>query len=178
MLDLVSWALRLLNSSASALKGSLLSLTVVLCWSFDIPAFEKQYMIFSLATLFQARTSIFMASKTLNDGISLFSRAVTMHVTDTTLYFDLNDQITSWSIGCVWEVVFGGRNTISIAFRSLTSGCAGQLSTISAVFLLSHWNLQSSLQTHSSKRSEFIQAFFGGTISTGLVLDYSGTGRI
>ena len=90
-------------------------------------------MIVSLVTLSQARTSIFMASGTLNDGISLFSRAVIMRLTDKTLYFDFSDQITPWSIGCVWEVGFDGRNTNSITFRSLTPGCAGKLSTISAI---------------------------------------------
>ena len=95
-------------------------------------------MIVSLVTLSQARTGIFMASRTPSDSISLlFSRVVIMRLNDKTFYSNFSDQITPSSIGCVWEDVSGGRNTNSVAFRSLTSGCAGQLSTISAIFLVS-----------------------------------------
>ena len=100
--------------------------------------FWEVLMIVSLVTLSQARRNIFMASKMLHDDISLlFSRAVIMHLTHKTVCFDFSDQITPWFSGCVWDVVFGGRNTSCIALRSLTSRCAGQLSIISAIFLFS-----------------------------------------
>ena len=52
-------ARKLSISSVSALKGSSSSLIAATCWSFDIPAFEKQLMIVSSVTLFQAKTNIF-----------------------------------------------------------------------------------------------------------------------
>ena len=56
-----------------------------------------------LVTLSQARTSIYMTSRILNDGNSLlFSRAVTMRLTDKTLYLNFSDQISPWSIDCAW----------------------------------------------------------------------------
>ena len=68
--------------------------------------------------------------------------------------------MTPWSIGCVLHVVFGGKNTKLIAFRLGISGCAGQLSTISATFLPSPSNLLSCSRTHSSKSALSIQLFF------------------
>ena len=88
-------ACRLSISSVRALKGSSSSLIAATCWSFDIPVFQKQLMIVSSVTLSQAKRSIFMESRTLNDGISSsFSRAVIIRLTDKILYFDFNDQIT------------------------------------------------------------------------------------
>ena len=53
-----------------------------------LPGFEMQLMIVSLVTLHE----IFMKSRMLNDGICLlFSRAVIMHLTDKTLYFNFSD---------------------------------------------------------------------------------------
>ena len=54
-------AYKLSISSASILKRSSSSLITATCWSFDIPAFEKQLMIVSSVALSQAKTSIFMA---------------------------------------------------------------------------------------------------------------------
>ena len=88
-------ARKLSISSVSALKGSSSSLIAATCWSFHIPAFQKQLMILSSVTLSQAKTSIFMASGTLNDGIpSSFSRAVIIRLTDKILYFNFSDKIT------------------------------------------------------------------------------------
>ena len=41
------WALKLLISYVSALQGSSSSVTTALCWSFDMLAFEKQFMTVS-----------------------------------------------------------------------------------------------------------------------------------
>ena len=41
------WALKLLISYVSALQGSSSSVTAALCWSFDMLAFEKQFMTVS-----------------------------------------------------------------------------------------------------------------------------------
>ena len=134
------------------------------CWSFDILAFEKQLMIVSLVTFSKTRTSIFVASRTLNDWISLlFSRAVIIHLTDKTLCFEFSNQITPWSIAYVWKVLVGGRNTNSMAINdlALTSGCAGQMSRISDIFLF----LRPCLRNNSSRR------VFLCTISKGLVLE-------
>ena len=44
-------------------------------------------------------------------------------------YVDLNDCITHRSIGCVTEVVFGGKRMGSMDVDPDTCGCAEQLST-------------------------------------------------
>lgn len=44
------------------------------------------------------------------------------------LYQLLTACITSWSVGCSIELVFGGIKISSIFFKFLTCGCAGQLS--------------------------------------------------
>ena len=67
--------------------------------------------------------------------------------------------ITTWSIGCVQEVVFGSKNCNLIAFSPETSGCAGQLSTIITIFLPCISNLRSSSRNHSSKSVPSIHAF-------------------
>ena len=68
--------------------------------------------------------------------------------------------MTPWSIGWVFHVVFGGKNTKFMALRSATSGWAGQLSTTRATFLPSHSNFRSCSLTHSSKSLLSIQLLF------------------
>lgn len=52
-------------------------------------------------------------------------------------YFALRDLITPWSMGCVFDVVFGGRNASLAAFKPLIFGCTGQVSTMRATLQLS-----------------------------------------
>ena len=68
--------------------------------------------------------------------------------------------MTPWSIGWRMDVVFGGKNTIWTLVKFEIDGWAGQLSMIRAIFRSSARNLRSSLRTHSSKISLFIQLFF------------------
>ena len=68
--------------------------------------------------------------------------------------------ITPWSMGCVQEIVFGGKNCKLMAFNPVTSGCAGQLSTTSTIFLPCDSNLRSSSRNHSSKSTPSILDFF------------------
>ena len=68
--------------------------------------------------------------------------------------------VTPWPIGCVQEVVFGCKNCKLIAFSPVTSGRAGQLSTIITTFLSCISNLRSSSCNHSSKGVPSIHAFF------------------
>ena len=68
--------------------------------------------------------------------------------------------ITPWSIGCVQDVVFGGKNCNLIAFSPETSECVWQLSTIITNFLPCISNLRSSSRNHSSKSVPSIYAFF------------------
>ena len=62
-------------------------------------------------------------------------------------------------MGCISQVLLGGRKIKFIAFRFWICGCAGQLSTISAIFLSSSSNFMSSSRTHSSKIILSIQLF-------------------
>ena len=111
-------------------------------------------------TLSHAATSISKATRMLMFGIGLlFSIAVMYICTAFDLKWALRALITPWSMGCVFDVVLGGRNTKLIAFRSFTRGWAGQLSTISTTFLPSLSNLLSSSLIHSSKRTPSIQLF-------------------
>ena len=63
-------------------------------------------------------------------------------------------------MGCVQEVVFGGKNCKLMAFSPETSGCAGQLSTTRTIFLPCISNLRSSSRNHSSNSVPSIHAFF------------------
>ena len=62
-------------------------------------------------------------------------------------------------MGCVTEVVLGGRKINSTHSRCLTCGWALQLSMINVIFCLSLSNFRSSSQTHSSNSSDDIQLF-------------------
>ena len=62
-------------------------------------------------------------------------------------------------MGCILPVLLGGRKIKLIGFRFWIYGCAGQLSTISAIFLSSNSNFLSSSRTHSSKITLSIQLF-------------------
>ena len=69
------------------------------------------------------------------------------------------DRIIFWSIGMVLDIVFGGKKHRSIAFRSPSSGWAGQLPTINKTFRFWHSNFLSCSQTDSSNKSLFIRIF-------------------
>ena len=57
-------------------------------------------------------------------------------------YFAFRERIIPWSIGWVFQVVFGGRNTSSTAFKPSIIRCAGELSAIRITldFLLQTFN--------------------------------------
>ena len=66
-------------------------------------------------------------------------------------YFVFRDRIRLWSIGWVFKVVFGCRNTSSTAFKPSIIGCAGQLSTIRITLRYSFSDFSLSSFTHWSK---------------------------
>ena len=80
--------------------------------------------------------------------------------------------MTPWSIGWRMDVVFGGKNTIWTLVKFEIDGWAGQLSMIRAIFRSSARNFRSSLRTHSSKISLFIQLFFCDLYSQGRCLTF------
>ena len=91
-----------------------------------------------------------------------------MHYFRSIVRFDL---MTTWSIGCSIDVVFGGNNMMSIAERSLmTRGCDGQLSITRATFLSAVVKRRSNLRTHSTKISLSIQLFFWDLYTQGSCL--------
>ena len=80
--------------------------------------------------------------------------------------------MTAWSIGWRMDVVFRGKNTISTLVKFETEGLTWQLSMIRVIFQSSTRNFQSSLQTHYSKISLFIQLLFCGLYSQGRCLTF------
>ena len=80
--------------------------------------------------------------------------------------------MTTWSISWRMDVVFGGKNTIWTLVKFEIDGWAGQLSMIRAIFRSSARNFRSSLRTHSSKISLFIQLFFCDLYSQGRCLTF------
>lgn len=70
-------------------------------------------------------------------------------------------------IGCRIAVVFGGRNSICIAFRSLMWPCAAQLSANSRTFWLCCSNLLSCLGRYSLNNCCVTRAFLFASYRTG-----------
>ncbi|CAH8623592.1 unnamed protein product [Dicrocoelium dendriticum] len=71
------------------------------------------------------------------------------------------------SIGCIKDVVMGGRNSIWIFFKKSKFECAAQLSRSNNTFL--DWRCSSVSQsfTHSLKSVELIHAFLFARYTTG-----------
>ena len=80
--------------------------------------------------------------------------------------------MTPWSISWRMDVVFGGKNTIWTLVKFEIDGWDGQMSMIRAIFRSSARNFRSSLQTHSSKISLFIQLIFCDLYSHGRCLTF------
>ena len=144
-------------SSSSSAERSLRSwsLRASSAASSEMPAFLKQFLTVVSDYLSNCMTSIidvvgkpFFASTALMSRWMIFRR-----------YFALRDLITPLSTYWVFEVVLGGRNISSTAFKPSILGCAGQLSTMRAAFRFSLSNVLSSSFTHSSKRKPSIQLF-------------------
>ena len=104
------------------------------------------------------------------EEIRVFSIVRMMRLTERCRYFAFTDLITPWSIGCVWDVVFGGNRSNSTAFKPSTLGWAGQLSIIIAIFLPSFSISLSTSFIHSSNNKESIQLFFWTCNDTAVVL--------
>ena len=71
---------------------------------------------------------------------------------------------------CVWDVVFGGNRSNSTVVKASTSGWAGQLSIIIAIFLPSFSISLSTSFIHSSNSKKSIQLYFGTCNDTAVVL--------
>ena len=124
MLDLVFWALKILMSFVSALKRSSLSLLMdALCWSFDIPAFEKQRIIMSNSI------SNHPGDDTLTSQILFIF----------TLFVNSVEMINPWKFQPPTPYSF---KVIEI-WKFVWNGCSGVKSVILIiiVFVLSSWNL-------------------------------------
>lgn len=90
------------------------------------PTGQKQLQSVSCATAFHESASMPTAD--------LRSEHSTMQLSMGGLYRSFRLRITPWCFGCRIVVVFSGRNSICIAFRSLTWPCTVQLSTNSRTF--------------------------------------------
>ena len=88
---------------------------------------------------------------------AFFSKLDINLLTINELCFAFNERIIPWSMGCVTEVVLGGRKINSTHSRCSTCGWAFQLLMINAIFRLSLPNFRSSSWTHSSNISYDIQ---------------------
>lgn len=128
-------------------------------WDCVNPACLKQLETVNDVSQFQAWINKWRASSTLMFGISPLSIDFMNFRRTRFLWCTLRFYILPWFIGCVFEVVFGSRNTCSTALRPAMYGWAGQLSIISANFLFIQSIFFHSFFTHSVKISEVTHAF-------------------
>ena len=123
------------------------------------PQWRKQFSIREngvdsqhLRNKFKQSNRLKLKSDSVSNAASFFQRSARLYICFTCL-------IIPASIGCIFDVAFGGININSACSKFVSLGCAGQLSTIMAIFLFCCFINMLSFKIHSSKILHVIQLF-------------------
>ena len=127
----------------------------------ETPALQKQFTKFSVNAEFQAETSIFIPIKIeIFDRTSFFSKLQMNFWTIFLRYLAFRDLITPWSMGCVFDFVFGSKKNNLIDFKfSMWGLWSNYLLLVQYFFFPLDANFRSNSCTHSSNKTPFIQFY-------------------
>ena len=150
-------------SSSNSLKGSSSSFIAYSASFSEISDFLKQLVNVWFEIAPHAFSSM-IAERIENFGISFSLSYAKIS------FIAFKARMIPWSIGCIWDVVLGGRKINSTHLRFSICGWAVQLLMIKTIFLLDTANFRSSSCTQSSKSSPDIQLFCWARYRHGKVL--------